>query len=146
MPIDQDVKPSELRVQQADGKPVPFTLQDQSLHFFAGNPGTVRVIARDRESVFSLTLPQMWTAKWEPPAGIRNGVPRPRVFSSDYTEIWQLLAILGAAGLIAEWLLFGRLNRGLVRLPGRRAQTVVRAADAVSGRAAPSVDQEVRHV
>jgi hypothetical protein len=116
VPLDQDVKPADLHVQQADGSPVPFTLRNRSLQFFSGNPGTVRVQARDREFVYSLNLPEMWDTKWEPPAGVRNGVPRPRVFASDYTELWQWLAILGASGLIAEWLLFGRLSRGLARV------------------------------
>jgi hypothetical protein len=130
MPLDQDVKPSELKVQEADGKPVPFTLRGQALQFFAGNPGTVRVVARDREYVYSLTLPQMWAARWEPPAGTRHGIPRPRVLSGDYTEMWQWLAILGAAGLIAEWILYGRLKRGLARVAGRRPQPETRAAEA----------------
>jgi hypothetical protein len=116
VPIDKDVKAADLHVQQADGRPVPFTVRDQSLRFFAGNPGTVRVQARDHEFVYSLTLPEMWDSRWEPPAGIRNGVPRARVFASDYTELWQWLALLGAAGLIVEWILYGRLRRGLARV------------------------------
>jgi hypothetical protein len=132
MPLDQDVKPSELRVQEGDGKAVPFTLRDQSLQFFAGNPGTVRVTARDREYVYSLTLPQMWAARWEPPAGTRHGIPRPRVLSGDYTEIWQWLAILGVAGLIAEWILYGRLKRGLARVIRHRPQPEAQAAEATA--------------
>jgi hypothetical protein len=128
MPLDRDMKPSELKVQTEDGKAVPFTLRGQALQFFAGNPGTVRVMARDREYVYSLTLPQMWAARWEPPSGTRHGIPRARVLGGDYTELWRWLAILGAAGLIAEWILYGRLKRGLVRVASRNARP--RAADA----------------
>jgi len=144
MALDQDVKASDLRVQEADGKAVPFTLRGQSLDFFAGNPGTVRVLARDREYVYSLTLPQMWAARWEPPAGIRHGIPRPRVLSGDYSEIWQWLAILGATGLIVEWILYGRLKRGLARVMARKPEPPVRVAEAAS-ESAPQPDHEVRH-
>jgi hypothetical protein len=132
MPVDQDVKASELKVQEAGGKQVPFTLNGQSLQFFAGNPGTVRVLARDREYVYSLTLPQMWATRWEPPAGTRHGIPRPRILSGDYTEIWQWLAILGAAGLIAEWILYGKLKRGLARVARRSPQPAARPAEAAA--------------
>jgi hypothetical protein len=131
--LDADVKPSDLRVQQGDGKPVPFTLREGSVHFFAGNPGTVRVQARDREYVYSATLPQMWESKWEPAAGIKRGVPRARLLGNDFTELWRWLAILGAAGLIAEWILFGRLRRGparivLTRKPNRDREGAVVAS------------------
>ena len=129
--LDADVKPADVHVQQADGKPVPFTLRDGAVHFFAGSPGTVRVQARDREYVYSATLPQLWESRWEPAAGIRRGIPRPRVLGADFTEMWRWLAILGAAGLLAEWILFGRLRRGLAR--------VVRPRPAAS---APSRERE----
>jgi hypothetical protein len=148
MALDQDVKPAELRVQQADGKPVPFTVHDQSLHFFAGSPGTVRVQARDREYVYSLSLPQMWESRWDPPAGARRGIPTPRVLTSDFTEIWRWLAILGAAGLVAEWILFGRLRRGLARLSRPRGpDAAARAATAPppASLASPVAGEEVRH-
>jgi len=114
--LDPDMKAGDVHVQQGDGRPVPFTLRDGALHFFAGNPGTVRVQARDREYVYSATLPQMWESKWEPAGGIKRGIPRPRILGSDFTELWRWLAILGAAGLILEWILFGRLTRGLARI------------------------------
>ena len=125
--LDADVRPDEVRVQQAEGKPVPFTVRDGAVHFFAGNPGTVRVQAHNREYVYSATLPQLWESKWEPEAGIRRGIPRPRIFGADFTELWRWLAILGAAGLITEWILFGRLTRGLARIV---RSTAVRSASA----------------
>jgi hypothetical protein len=114
--LDADVRPAEVHVQQADGKPVPFTVRDGAVHFFAGNPGTVRVLARDREYVYSATLPQLWESRWEPAAGIKRGIPKARILSSDFTELWRWLAILGAAGLLLEWVLYGRLTRGLARV------------------------------
>ena len=38
-----------VRVLRDDGNAVPFTLRGQSLEFFSGTPGTVRVLAGDRE-------------------------------------------------------------------------------------------------
>jgi hypothetical protein len=72
----------------------------------------------------------MWASRWEPPAATRRGIPRPRVLSGDYAEIWQWLAILGAIGLIAEWILYGRLKRGLARVMSRREPEAARAAEA----------------
>jgi hypothetical protein len=113
--LDPDVKPSDVRVLQEDGKPAPFTLRDRTVHFFAGAQGTMRVLAGDREYVYSLTLPQLWESRWEPPGDVRRGIPKLRVAASDYTELWHWLALLGAAGLIAEWVLYGRLSRGVAR-------------------------------
>ncbi|MDQ6708694.1 MAG: VWA domain-containing protein, partial [Acidobacteriota bacterium] len=58
VPLDATVAPDQVKVLQADGTPIPFTLRDRSLHFFSGTRGTARVIAGDRESVYSLTLPE----------------------------------------------------------------------------------------
>ena len=51
-----------------DGSSVPFVIRDQSLHFFAGTPGVVRVVSGDHEYIYSLTLPELGDAKWDPPA------------------------------------------------------------------------------
>jgi hypothetical protein len=94
--------------------------------------------------VYSLTLPQMWESRWEPPQGARRGIPRPPVLGADYAELWRWLAILGAAGLVAEWILFGRLRRGFARVQRLRgADPLVRAS---SGPPAshPAPHEEVR--
>ncbi len=119
VPLDPDTRPSSLRVVSEDGSPVPFTLRDHSLHFFSGRPGTVRVLAEDRESVYSLTLPQLWESKWEVPPETRRGIPRFSAAVGEAADLWQWLALLGAAGLAAEWVLFGRLRRGPARVSRR---------------------------
>ena len=111
--LDPDVKTADVRVLQEEGKPVPFTLRERTVDFFAGAQGTVRVLAGDREYVYSLTLPELWESRWEPPEGVRRGIPKFRLAGSDYIDLWHWLAILGAAGLVAEWILYGRLSRGL---------------------------------
>ncbi|MGI8989246.1 MAG: vWA domain-containing protein [Bryobacteraceae bacterium] len=112
VPLDAIVPPGDVKVLQADGTPIPFTLRDRSLHFFSGTRGTARVIVGDRESVYSLTLPEMWETKWTPPATARRGIPSFRDRMGGSRDVWELLAILGAVGLLVEWTLFGRLRRG----------------------------------
>ena len=58
--MDQDTSANEVKVTAEDGTPLPFTLRDRTLDFFSGTPGSVRVVAGDREYVYSLTLPQLW--------------------------------------------------------------------------------------
>jgi hypothetical protein len=93
------------------GAALPFTVRGRVLDFFAGSPGTVEVQAGDRDYVFSLTLPQVGGLRWRPPAGVRQGMPRFARFAEPASDLWPWLALLGAAGLVVEWLLFAR-NRG----------------------------------
>jgi hypothetical protein len=118
-PFDTDVQPAGLHVARDDGSPVPFTVRGHALEFFSGTPGTVRVTAEDREYVYSLTLPQLWESKWDVPAGIRRGMPKYPAPLSEATDLWQWLALAGGAGLLAEWLLFGRLRRAHARMAQR---------------------------
>ena len=107
--------PDGIRVVRQDGQPLPFSVSGQSLHFFSGTPGIVRVLAGSHESVYSLSLPGMWTRKWDPPAAARRGLPAFRETLQNPRDLWQMLAVLGAAAFILEWILFGRMNRILRR-------------------------------
>jgi hypothetical protein len=104
--VNSGVSESNVRV-IGDGRDLPFTMQDRTIRFFSGVPDRVRVITDNGEQVHSLSLPELGTATWQPPASARRGVPGTfeTVLSLD---IWQMLAILGAACLIAEWLLYGK--------------------------------------
>ena len=115
--MDQDTPLNHVKVTSEDGNPLPFTLRDRTLDFFSGTPGSVRVIAGDREYVYSLTLPQLWDSKWEPPADAPKGIPRASQVSEASTDVWPWLALAGAAGLLAEWLLFARFRRALMIRP-----------------------------
>jgi len=55
------------------------------------------VTAADRELVYSLVLPEISDAKWEPPAGCEAGHPAGRQNSAAAVDLWQALACLGAA-------------------------------------------------
>lgn len=110
--LDPEIKLPDVHVLHENGEPVPFTMHDRSLHFYAGTPGTVRVVAADREYVYSLTLPELWDAKWEPAAGVKRGVPKAGTATEPSFDVWYWLALAGAAGLLAEFLLYGRFSRG----------------------------------
>lgn len=96
-----------VRVTGEDGRPVPYTRQGKTLRFWTPTPGLVRVQSGNRERVYSLTLPEVASAVWEPPAAVRRGVPRLSTFSSAARDLWPFLAALGGLGLILEWFLFG---------------------------------------
>lgn len=118
--LDPDVQPGDVRVVREDGNPAPFTLRGQSLEFFSGTPGTVRVLAGDREYVYSLTLPQLWESRWNVPAETRRGIPRFAAPLRAAADLWPWLALAGGAGILAEWILFGRFRRrvaGVARRP-----------------------------
>jgi len=108
--VEDNVPVKDVAVTAEDGSPVPFTLRDRTLDFFAGSPGAVRVVAGDREYMYSLTLPQLGDAKWEPPANTHRGIPRFSDVMDRVSDIWPWLALAGAAGLLIEWLLYGRFR------------------------------------
>ncbi len=119
MGLDPDVRPEDVRVLQQDGTSLPFTTRGHTLRFFSGTPGTVRVQAADRETVYSLTLPQLWDAKWAVPASVKRGLPGFRRGTAFSRDLWEVLALLGGLGLLAEWLLFGRAEGRMRRLRAR---------------------------
>ncbi len=109
--MDQDTAAKDVKVTAEDGSPVPFTVRDRTLDFFAGVPGPVRVAASDREYIYSLTLPQIGDARWEPPADALKTLPHFSLGLASATDLWRWLALAGAAGLLAEWILFGHFRR-----------------------------------
>ena len=100
--VEEGVAAKDVAVTAADGTPVPFTLRDKTLDFFAGSPGSVRVRAADREYMYALTLPQLWESRWDPPPTVHRGIPRFSVVLDHVTDVWPWLALLGGAGLLAE--------------------------------------------
>jgi len=110
--MDEEVTAGDIKVIASDGSPLPFSLHDRVLQFFAGAPGTVRVEAGDRELVYSLTLPQLGETRWDPPPDALKGIPRFSPVLDGSSDLWPWLALAGAAGLLVEWLLYGRFRRG----------------------------------
>ena len=97
--------------------------------FLFGHTGRCDVVAGDREYLYSLTLPQLWEAKWTPPADAQNGIPRFTQVLESSSDLWPWLALAGGLGLLVEWLMFGRFRRGMMR----RAKTVAIRAETRGG-------------
>jgi hypothetical protein len=137
VPLQGDHDPARLRVIAQDGSSLPFSVRDGSLHFFSPSSGAVRVQAGDQELVHSLVLPEIPDSVWEPPAGVRKGIPRPREATAASRDLWAWLAAAGAVLLWLEWMWFApvgdrpagsRWPRLPIRLPGRRFQAPQRRA------------------
>jgi hypothetical protein len=112
--MDQDTAAANVKVTADDGSALPFTVRERTLNFFSGAPGGVKVVAGDREYLYSLTLPELWESKWTPPADAHLGVPHFARILESSTDLWPWLALAGALGLLAEWLLYGRFRRGMM--------------------------------
>jgi hypothetical protein len=128
VPIAKDTNPNSIHVVTENQRQLPFTIQPSdnqgdTLQFFSGSPGAVSVLTGDRESVYSLTLPDVAEAVWRPPANVGRGIPKAAELEAPPPDIWPWLAALGGLGLLLDWLLYGRSR--LYRL---RAPAVVRKA------------------
>ncbi len=110
--LDSEIDPNSIRVQTEEGRSLPFTVEGKTLRFFTGAPGVVRVLSGDRELVYSLTLPQPGDTIWRP-ANIKLGLPPRAPFGPTSRDLWHWLALAGALGLLADWILFGRADRRL---------------------------------
>ena len=109
VPVDKGTDPAKLRVITEDNRPLPFTIDGDSMKFFAGAPGTVRVLnGENRETVYSLTLPDVGDTLWRAPSNVKHGIPRGSVSEATITDFWPWLAVLGGLGLLIDWLWFGR--------------------------------------
>jgi hypothetical protein len=108
--LESEIDPSSIRVQTEEGRSLPFTVEGKTLRFFTGAPGVVRVLTGDRELVYSLTLPQPGDTAWKP-ANVRLGLPPRAPIGPTSRDLWHWLALAGAAGLLADWILYGRIDR-----------------------------------
>jgi hypothetical protein len=113
--MDKSAATPDVKVTGEDGSAVPFTLREKTLNFFSGVPGGVKVVAGDREYLYSLTLPELGDSKWTPPADVHTGIPRFAQVLDTSRDLWPWLALLGTAGLLAEWLMYGRFRRSILR-------------------------------
>ena len=77
------------------------------LHRHAGHGARA---AGDREYMYSLTLPQLWESRWEPPAR-RDAASRVRACARAAQRRMARAGSGGARGMLAEWILFGRFRR-----------------------------------
>jgi Mg-chelatase subunit ChlD/uncharacterized membrane protein len=117
LPLDEKESGANIRVADDQGAAVPFTIQARSVSLFASRPGVVRVSTPERERLLSLTLPDIAEHVWKPKDSVATGIPAPRYFASSSLDLWKWLATAAALILIAEWLLFGRQQKTLRRIP-----------------------------
>jgi len=129
--VDKGADPESIKVTGEDKRPLPFTIEGNSLRFFSGSPGNVHVVTGDRETIHSLTVPDVAEAAWKPAVNVRKGLPPASARRAGPTEWWPWLALLGGLGLLADWLLYGRTHivrvgaarahRPAIRIPWRKA-------------------------
>lgn len=105
--LEDEADAPNVKLTNARGEKIPFARDGKTIRFFAGTPGNIRLSDGKRESVYSLTLPEVGEKEIEWPKGTRRGVPAVSRFGSSSRELWYGLAIIGALGLIADWFLFG---------------------------------------
>lgn len=108
--LESEINPDSIRVQTEEGRPLPFTVEGKTLRFFTATPGVVRVLTGDRELVYSLTLPQPGDAVWKP-SNVKLGIPGRAPLGPSSRDLWHWLALAGALGLLADWIIYGRADR-----------------------------------
>jgi hypothetical protein len=106
-PVPADIDKNSVQVLTDAGTVLPFNIRDRAVQFFAGQPSRVRVLTGTSERVYSLTLPELWDAKWTPPATARHGIPAWTDSIRRNPSIWPFLAIAGTILLMVEWLMYG---------------------------------------
>ena len=122
--LETATAPEQFRVRTDSGNAVPFSVHDGTLQMFAVHPEIVSIESPGRQRVVSLTLPNVADEQWTPPTGAASGLPGSSGWKSNSVTLWQALAVLGAAGLIAEWLLFGRRRRARLAARARKSRPV----------------------
>ena len=96
--LDEGTDPASVGGDRGIPASLPFTIEGTELRFFAGAPGTVRVLTGDRETVYSLTLAGCRaTRSGRPPQNVRRGIPRASVAKRLGD---RFLAVARAAGRI----------------------------------------------
>ena len=100
--------PAQVKVLGGDGSIIPYTIDGDSLRFYSSSPGTVRILTGERESVYSLTVPEVGDVMWQIPTNVKRGVPRRTPIENIARDIWYWLALAGLGCLLAEWLIYGK--------------------------------------
>ncbi len=109
--LDQGERSDQLKVTGDGGVAVPFTLNGRALQLFTTRPQHIHIGSNDRDRIFSLTLPEVAEFSWTAPQASATGLPVTSRFAPSAIDLWKWLAVLGGAGLLLEWMLYGRHRR-----------------------------------
>jgi Aerotolerance regulator N-terminal/von Willebrand factor type A domain len=111
-------RPDQLRVTDHLGLAVPFSVREQTLELFISKPTIVHIASGDNhERTLSFTLPDVAEGKWNLPANIPADLPLSAAAPPTSVDLWKWLACLGGFGIFAEWWIYGRNRRKLMRQP-----------------------------
>lgn len=108
VPLDPGERPEQIHIFDQRGMRVPFVATKQNLQLFASSPEVLRMASEGRERVVSATLPDVGAFEWKPSSNTAAGLPTRSRLTPGALDLWRWLAVLGALGLFAEWMLFGR--------------------------------------
>ncbi|MBV8551706.1 MAG: VWA domain-containing protein [Acidobacteriaceae bacterium] len=120
LPLDSDEH--GIRVTDESGASVPFTIRDHTLELFVSRPTIIHISSEGHDRIASLTLPDVGAYPWQISTA-SQGLPVSGRFAPSAVDLWKWLAILGATGLLLEWMLFGprvRVRRRAASAPARR--------------------------
>ncbi len=116
LPLGPDERPDQLRITDSHGLALPFTFREQTLQLFITQPTVVHIASNDgHERTLSFTLPDVGEGNWTPPASVPAGLPPPVSVLPTSIDLWKWLACLGGLGIFAEWWIFGRYRRKVMR-------------------------------
>ncbi len=99
----------EIEISSPENSDLPWSFAAQRLRFYVAGPGSVTVRTPFQQAELTVELPEVGTDLWEPPAGIRRGVPPPMKGRSLASfSFWPWLAVAALLILAADWRFFGR--------------------------------------
>ena len=111
IPLDPGERADRVRVIDQQGAPLPFLATRKSIELFVERPQVLRIVSGAGQRTVPVVLPDVAQLAWTPPASAAIGLPAPLPIAPVAIDLWQVLAVLGALGWFAEWLLFGRQRK-----------------------------------
>jgi hypothetical protein len=107
-----DVTPAtrqQVEVEPLEGRSPAWVWSDGRVRLFSRAPSVSMVRTPYDQVRLAMTLPQMATARWQPPADVLRGIPpAASQLSPAGKRIWPWLALLALAILAYDWAVYGR--------------------------------------
>ncbi len=114
----------QISVRGPRGVRVPWILDDGSVRFYAGSPGTYRIVTADRDVTLHLTQPAVPGETWPAPDSAARGLPPAFAGGGPNWPAWPWLAAVAGLILLADWRFFGRDVHAAQPAPARAAGAV----------------------